>query len=168
MKRGQHVLLVIVVVSVIAISSLFIIEDALAWLGGLVQQFLTVLISMGKSIAGATGGSGSSFLVFYVFGNILLTCIVLLSTGFHSFTRRKSRPVHLAIASATIIAGLSLMVVQAGFCQGFPPTAIPEWLKDISKALMGVEGLTVSFVPFYYVIKARPRRSLKVRGEDIG
>ena len=97
-------LFVIAVVSVIAIASLFVVEDALTWLGGLVQQLLTALISLGKSIAGVAGGGGTAALAIFVVGNFVLICVILLSARLHFFTKGKSRPIHLAIASATLFA----------------------------------------------------------------
>ena len=167
-KRSQHVLLVIAAVSVVAIASLFVVEDAMTWLGGLVQKLMTALISLGKAIAGVAGDSGSASLALFLFGNFVMTCIILLTTRLHSFTKGKKRPAHLAIASATLFAGLSLMIIQTGFCQGFPPNVVGEWLTDISKVLMGLEGLIISFVPFYFAMQSRTKRPLRVRGSDVG
>jgi len=154
-------------VLVIALSGVWFVQHGVNFLELSVQQVLRALISTGKMIAGALGAKGFPGLAVFVGGNFVLTCTVFLSTIFYSLLKGKSRPVRIVIASSTLVAGLSLMVIQAGFCMGFPPNVIGEGLKDVTKILFGIEGLVISFIPLYYSHQSRIKQPLVVPGEDV-
>ena len=58
------------------------------------------------------------------------------------------------------------MVVQAGFCIGFPPNVISEVFTGISKMLFGLEGLLLSYAPLYYSMQADKTEPIKVHDRD--
>jgi len=149
---------------------LLFFDDVVNFVGSLlVLPVLNTLLGLGKHIAGMLDrlvGPGSQLL--FLAGNLVMVMLVLKSVSFHRFTIGKPRMTHLLIASATFLAGLSLLVVQGGFSLGFPEYAISEDLKGISKLLMGGEGLIVSYAPFYFAWKARPKPPPVIRNEDVG
>jgi len=152
------------VVLVIIIGSLFLYRVGLGFVGVFVEQVLHDLISTGKQLAAMLVETGRGALFLFVAGNFALTCLIFLSTGFYVFLRGRHTLVRVVIAGSTLIVGLSLMVVQAGFCIGFPPNVISEVLTDISKMLFGLEGLLLSYAPLYYSLKAKKYRSSTVNG----
>ncbi len=170
MKLREHVLLVVMMVFIMAVGLLLFFDDVVAFVGSLlVLPVLNGLLGLGKHIAGRLDGlAGQGSQPLFLAGNLVMALLVLKSVSFHRFTTGKPRMTHLLIASATFLAGLALLVVQGGFSLGFPEHAISEDLKGVSKLLMGGEGLVISYAPFYFVWKARPRPPPVIRNEDVG
>jgi len=154
MMRSKNANLAILTVFLIALAGILFFHYGVDFFEKAVQFVLSTLIATGKGIAGELGAKGFPGLAIFVIGNISLTCLVFLSTTFYSFLRGRMRPVRVVIATLTFLLGLALMVVQAGFCLGFPKNEISEGLKNFSTILFSIQGMLLSFAPLYYSMKA--------------
>lgn len=149
--------LTILALMVIALGSIVFFQYGTAPLERIIKQDLAALLAAGKDIAGALGDEGFPGLAIFVVGNLFLSCLIFLSTQFYSFLHEKSRLVRIVISGSTLLTGLSLMVIQAGFCMGFPQNAISEGLKSFSTILFSIQGILISFAPLYYSQKAKSK-----------
>ncbi|OIO70396.1 MAG: hypothetical protein COW19_08945 [Zetaproteobacteria bacterium CG12_big_fil_rev_8_21_14_0_65_55_1124] len=154
MRKNHKAILLITAIFAMIIGGVFFLEYGLNFLGEYLEWVLKELISIGKAIAGMAGNGPVVALAFYLIGNFLLTCVIFLSTGFYALLRGRHTWERVVIAGLTLIAGFSLMLIQAGFCRGFPPNVISEWLTDVSKVLFGLEGVLISYAPLYYSLQA--------------
>ena len=135
MIRSKNANLTILAVFVTALLGVLFVQYGAGFLEMAVQFVLSTLIATGKGFAGELDAHGFSGLALFVIGNVFLSCLVFLSTKFYAFLRGKSRPERVVIATLTLLFGLALMVVQAGFCLGFPKDLIGENLKNLSTIL---------------------------------
>jgi len=165
MIRSKNANLTILAIFVTALVGVLFFQYGLGFLEMGVQLVLSTLVSTGKDIAGGLGAEGFSGLALFVIGNIFLSCLVFLSTKFYAFLRGKTRPVRVVIATLTLLLGLGLMVVQAGFCLGFPKDVISEGMKNLSTILFSIQGMLLSFAPLYYSMKADQEHPHIVPGE---
>jgi len=165
MIRSKNANLTMLAVFVTALVGILFFQYGVGFLEMGVQQVLSTLISTGKGVASELDAIGLPGLAIFVIGNIFLSCLVFFSTKFYSFLRGKKRPVRVVIATLTLLLGLALMVVQAGFCLGFAKDVISEGLKNFSTILFSIQGMLLSFAPLYYSMKADHEHPLTVPGE---
>jgi len=168
MIRSKNVNLTILAVFATVLAGVLFVQYGVGFLEMGVQLTLSALISTGKGIAGELSAEGFPGLAVFIIGNLFLTCLVFFSTKFYAFLRGRSRPARVVIAILTLVLGLALMVVQAGFCLGFPKGLIGEGLKNTSTILFSIQGMLLSFAPLYYSMKADHEQPLTVPGERRG
>jgi len=162
MTSSRQIILNIAIVFLIAVAALFFFEYGLDFLSLLAEPTLRALFHMGQSIAGMAGSTGFPSQLVFVVGNFVLTCIVFLTTRFYLLLKGKHSTARLVIYLATLITGLSVIVVQAGFCVGFHVHSISEFVKSASKILLGLECMLIFFAPLYFSQQAKRRQSLHV------
>ena len=167
MIRSMNANMTILAVFVTALVGILFFQYGVGPLEMAVQRVLSSLISTGKDIASGLGAKGFPGLAIFVIGNLFLSCLVLLSTKFYAFLRGKRRPARVVIATLTLLSGLALMVIQAGFCLGFAKDVISEGLKDFSTILFSIQGMLLSFAPLYYSMKADHEHHHIVPGEHL-
>jgi len=117
------------------------------------EPVLYSLGTFGKAIAGMAGRGGFDGLPTYLLGNFIFIWLVFLSTKAYTFMKGMPRTVRIVVAIATILIGFSLMVIQAGFDMGFPPDAIEQFVRDVTKIAIGCEGVIVCYAPIYYSMR---------------
>jgi len=162
MIHNRSTIKVLTAALVVIIGCLVLSRVGLSFLGDFVEQVLYGLLSTGKQLAAMAVETGGVALVLFVAGNFALTCLIFLSTKFYGFLRGRRKRARIVIAGSTLMVGLAIMVVQAGFCIGFPPNVISEVLTDISKMLFGLEGLLLSYAPLYYSMQADKSQPIHV------
>jgi len=158
MRKNSEIIQTLAVFFVIAACVVFLIYFGVEFMQKWTEPVLYALGTFGKSIAGVAGRSGLDGLVTYLIGNFIFIWLVFISTKAYSLMKGMPRLLRIVLAIVTILAGFSLMVIQAGFDMGFPPEAIDEFIRFISKIIIGCEGAIVCFAPLYFLqrMKAVP------------
>jgi len=149
MRKNSEIVQTLATFFVIVACAVFFIFFGVDFMQTWTEPALYALGTFGKSIAGVAGSSGFDGLITYLIGNCIFIWLVLMSTKAYSFMKGLPRLVRISLTIATILAGFSLMVIQAGFDMGFPLDAIDEFVRFISKIVIGCEGVIICFAPLY-------------------